>query len=278
MLLLWIQLFFRANEPVEHRGPWQAMLAQGSRTLLWMGSGLHLLALIGQGSTLFKLQAGVGGLFGWILVLSYLLFHGRLNQMATGPFLMPVALLATLYSLTAPDLHRFTPAPERLETQWLVIHVILILLGFVALAFAFSASLLYLIQEGLLKRKQLSGLFQRLPSLQVADDVIYRSTCFGSALLTLGLITGVVWQQRHQQDYAFWSDPKVVFSFLTWLTFAVYLGSRWWLGWRGRRTNLVVVYGFVLMVISFFGMPHVIQTGTPVQSSEFVPVPTTPDR
>ena len=32
-----------------------------------------------------------------------------------------------------------------------------------------------------------------------------------------------------------------------------------WLGWRGRRTNLVVVYGFVLIVISFFGMPHVIK-------------------
>ncbi|MDF2441281.1 MAG: hypothetical protein JWN98_2265, partial [Abditibacteriota bacterium] len=109
-----------------------------------------------------------------------------------------------------------------------------------------------------LKRKRLTGLFQRLPSLQVADEMIYRATSFGLALLTLGLFTGVVWQQRHQPNYAFWQDPKVLFSGLTWLTFALYISSRLWLGWRGRRTNLVVVYGFVLMVISFLGAPHII--------------------
>jgi ABC-type uncharacterized transport system permease subunit len=275
MLLLWVQLFFRSNEPAEHR-PWQPMMVLGTRILLWSGAGLHLLALFGQGGALWKEQAGVSGLFGWALVVAYLLFHGRLNQMTTGPFITPVALLATLYSLTAPTLHRFTPAPERLESQWLVIHVILILMGFVALAFAFSASLLYLIQEGLLKRKQLTGLFQRLPSLQTADDVIYRSTCFGLALLTMGLITGVVWWQRHQPNYAVWQDPKVVFSLLTWLTFAAYIAARLWLGWRGRRTNLVVVYGFVLMVISFLGMPHVIQESKAGTQERFVPIESTP--
>lgn len=258
MLVLWAQLFFRVDEPEEHTRSWHRAGSISARLLLWIGAILHLLALVGQGSAMWRLQAGVAGLFGWILIVVYLALDKRLGRVSTGPFLTPVALVATLYSLTAPALHRLSPAPERLETQWLVIHVVLIMFGFVALAFAFSASLIYLLQEGLLKRKQLTGLFQRLPSLQVADDMIYRATSFGLALLTLGLFTGVVWQQRHQPDYAFWQDPKVLFSCLTWLTFALYLGSRLWLGWRGRRTNLVVVYGFVLMVISFLGAPHVI--------------------
>ena len=137
-------------------------------------------------------------------------------------------------------------------------HVALIIGGYIALAFAFASSVIYLVQDTLLKRKQLKGLWQRLPSLQVADEVIFRATRFGLALLTLGLFIGVAWQALHQPEYAFWRDPKVMFSVLTWATFASYLGARAWLGWRGRRTNMVVVYGFVLLVISFLGTPHLL--------------------
>ena len=104
----------------------------------------------------------------------------------------------------------------------------------------------------------MAGLWQRLPSLQVADDLIYRATSFGLAMLTLGLFIGMIWQQRHHPNYPVLQDPKVLLSLVTWVTFATYLASRWWLGWRGRRSNLVVVYGFVLLLISFFGAPHVL--------------------
>lgn len=260
MLLLWTHLFLRAAEPDEvqaaSRCPWRRA-ATLARLPLCLGAFSHLLALIGQGNALFSLQAGVAGLFSWILVLSYLLFGERLGRKSLGAFVTPVALVAALYSLTAPPLHRFAPT-RQLEMQWLGIHVVIILLGYVALAFAFASSLVYLLQEGLLKRKKLSGLWQRLPSLQVADDLIYRATTFGMAMLTLGLITGVLWQALHP-DYAALRDPKVFLSLATWLTFALYLGARRWLGWRGRRTNLVVIYGFVLLVILFLGTPHQLQ-------------------
>lgn len=264
MLLLWALLFFRVDEPEEHGRTWHEIAETGGRALLVIGANLHLLAMIGQGRALFEVRAGVAGLFGWTLIVTWLFLGRRVTQSASahsssGAFVMPLALLAALYSLTAPVLHRYTPAPGRLETQWLVIHVLTTLAGYVALAFAFAASLIYLVQEGLLKRKQLRGLWQRLPSLQVADEVIYRATAFGLSLLTLGLALGVAWYMRHQAHYEPWRDPKVLWSGLTWLTFALYLASRLWLGWRGRRTNMVVVYGFVLLVISFFGAPHVLK-------------------
>ncbi|HVF09535.1 MAG TPA: cytochrome c biogenesis protein CcsA [Abditibacteriaceae bacterium] len=257
MCLLWIQLFARTDEPLAPSRLGRSTAIMSGHALLCLGAALHFCALLGQGSSLFAEQAGVAGLFGWIVVVAYLAVGKRLGRLTLGAFVTPVALVAAMYSLTAPHLHQFAP-PPRLEAHWLIIHVILTVLGYVALAFAFAASLLYLLQEGLLKRKQLSGLWQKLPSLQVADNLIYQTTTFGLAMLTLGIFTGIVWQQRHQPNYAVWQDPKVLFSLATWVMFAAYLGTRQWLGWRGRRSNLVVVYGFVLLVISFLGTPHLL--------------------
>jgi len=265
MFPLWGQLFqsssARRDEgslPLgDDGGSSRLTAAQWGRLLLWSGAVLHLLALVGQGAGLFAVRAGVAALFGWILMLAYLLIGHRIGRASLGVFVTPLALLAALYSLTVPRLHPFLPSAS-IDSQWLVMHVVMILIGYVALAFAFAASLLYLLQEALLKRKRLSGLWQRLPSLQVADEWIYHATTFGLVMLTLGLFTGMVWRQWHEPDYAVLHDPKVLFSIATWLTFALYLAARWWLGWRGHRTNLVVVYGFVLLVISFLGTPHLL--------------------
>lgn len=264
MLGLWTQLFLRNGT---QSGKSVSRFAAFCHGLLWAGLTLHLAALIGQGSTLFSVRDGVVGLFGWGLLLAYLLFGGLaarivgtpsvgLQKNSLGAFVTPVVLIATLYSLAAPALH---PAAQSasLQKPWLVVHVISILISYVALAFAFASSLLYLLQDNLLKRKKLSGLWQKLPSLQTADDWIYRATTFGLAALTLGLLSGVLWLRLHP-DYAALRDPKVLISLATWLTFAIYLSARRWLGWRGRKSNWVVVGGFILLAISFLGTPHLL--------------------
>jgi len=43
------------------------------------------------------------------------------------------------------------------------------------------------------------------------------------------------------------------------VAFALYMTARLWLGWHGRKANLVVIYGFVLLVISFLGTPHLLE-------------------
>lgn len=262
MLALWGQLFFRADDSSSGAERWHKSAGTLGHAALLVGAFLHGLALLGQGGALFSSNVGVAGLFGWILAAAYALLGARLGRDTLGAFVTPLSLLAALYSLTAPPLHRLARV-EVLQSQWQVFHVVLIVIGYVALAFAFAASLIYLLQEGLLKRKQLSGLWQRLPSLQVADELIYRSTSFGLAMLSVGLFIGIVWQQRYHPEYAPLRDPKVLFSLATWITFALYLAARARLGWSGRRTNLVVVYGFVLLVISFLGAPHVLHGVAP---------------
>jgi len=257
MLLLWAHLFARDDEPPERGRAWHEVAELGSLCLLFVGANLHALSLLGQGSAVWGERGGVAGVFGCALVAAYLGWRQRVGQSTLGAFVTPVAFGAALFSLASPDLHPYIPQ-QQLEAQWLVLHVLLTLGGYVALAFAFASSVIYLVQDGLLKRKRLKGLWQRLPSLQVADEVIARATQCGLVLLSLGLGTGLAWTARHPSGYVFWRDPKVLFSLATWLTFALYVGARGALGWRGRRTNLVVVYGFVLLVLSFLGAPHLV--------------------
>ncbi len=255
---LWAQTFFRADEQsaqAERRHKKAGILGY---VALAVGAVFHAFSLVGQGSALFTLVAGVAGLFGFIVAVSCLVFK-RLGRGAASAFIAPVALCGALYSLADAPLHRaIRPDQVRvLETQWLAVHVTIIIIGYAALSFAFAFSLIYLMQESLLKRKQLKGLWQRLPTLADADETIFRATSFGLVMLSSGILTAVLWMKQHP-NYAPMSDPKVLISLATWLVFASYIGVRQILGWRGRRTNLVVVYGFVLLAISFFGVPHLV--------------------
>ena len=251
MLLLWTQLFLLPRAAEMRRAP-----ADLGRVLLWFGAVMHLFSLAGQGPELFMQRPGVVGLFGFVLIVSYLVGGRRLGA-GSGSVVAPVALCAALFSLAAPFHKTWVPGTQ-LEIFWLATHVFLIVAAYVALAFAFSASLLYLAQENLLKRKKLTGLWQKLPSLGTADGWIFRATGFGVALLSLGLVTGVAFSSAQVSHYSALSDPKVLFSGATWAIFAAYLGARWWLGWHGRRSNLVVIYGFVVLAVSFFGVPHLV--------------------
>jgi len=223
--------------------------------VLAIGAFLHLLALLGQGRSLLDVRSGVAGLFAWILLITYLAL-GRWGRSSLGALVTPIVLFATLFSLVAPPLHRSVSLAQ-LETDWLIVHLSIILFSYVALTFAFGASLIYLWQEKLLKRKQLRGIWQKLPSLQVADEWIFRATCFGTAMLTLGIGTGLLWMRLHP-EYLFFRDPKVLFTTATWSIFMLYLLTRWLWGWQGRRSRYIVVGGFILMAISFLGTPHLL--------------------
>ena len=254
-VLLWGATFFGADDRSSRVRLRHEVARRAGLGVLATGVLFHGVSLLGQGAVLFQHSTGVAGLFGWMLSLACLIF-ARLERGVPATFVTPVALLATLYSLADPPLHRAIQ-PRVLEQQWLAFHVVVWLIGYAALSFAFASSLIYLWQETLLKRKKLSGLWGRLPALQVADEMIFRTTSFGLVMLTVGLATAF-FSTRWHPNYLPLADPKVLISIATWLVFVAYVGARQILGWRGRRTNMVVVYGFVLLAISFFGVPHLV--------------------
>ena len=79
----------------------------------------------------------------------------------------------------------------------------------------------------------------------------------GMPFLTIMLITGAVWA-----EYAwgtFWSwDPKETFALVTWLVYALYLHIRLMRGWRGKRTAILSVIGFLTVIFTFFGVSYLL--------------------
>jgi ABC-type transport system involved in cytochrome c biogenesis permease subunit len=75
---------------------------------------------------------------------------------------------------------------------------------------------------------------QRLPALDVLDQLSYRLVAFVFPLWTFSVIAGAIWAESAWGRYWGW-DPKETWAFITWVAYAAYLHARVTAGWRGRR-------------------------------------------
>lgn len=229
------------------------------RRATWAGFGVHTLGLLVR-----FLEAGYTpvtslheslSFFAWCIVGVYLAVQLRYRVPALGGFVSPVALVFVLAAVSLGG--EIAPLNPALQSFWLPIHVILLFLGDGAFALAAAAAVMYLIQERQLKRKKLSGWFNRLPSIDVLDELNYRCLTIGFPLLTLGIITGSVWAQQAWGTYWSW-DPKETWSLITWLLYAALLHGRLTVGWRGRRAAIWALVGFASVLFTFLGVNYVL--------------------
>lgn len=140
-----------------------------------------------------------------------------------------------------------------LKGFWFYSHIILVFAGDAALALACGAGILYLLQEKGIKTKTPGFFFKRLPSLDFLDSVGYTCMTTGFALLTIGLVTGFIYANAIWGRFWSW-DPKEVFSVGTWLTYAILLHLRFRSGWRGRKSAIMTIVGFLVIVFTFLGV------------------------
>ncbi len=158
-----------------------------------------------------------------------------------GAFLAPVSLVFFLGSRLGRSV---AEVPPQVRSMLLPVHVGVSVLGVVAFAIAFAAAIAYVLQERMLRRKQLGGLFQRLPPLDVLDVLGFRSVSVGFPLLTVGIITGAFWTLRIHPD-APPLAPTHVFAIVSWVLFAAVIVLRVAAGWRGRRAAFGTILGFL---------------------------------
>jgi cytochrome c-type biogenesis protein CcsB len=118
------------------------------------------------------------------------------------------------------------------------------ILAYATFAVSFAAAVLYLIP----RRKQISW----LPSPEMLDDIGYRSVTFGFPMLALVLILGSIWAHRAWGAYWSW-DPKETSALFTWLVYGVYLHTRTLRGWRGKRSAVVLIFGFAAVLFTYYG-------------------------
>ena len=126
------------------------------------------------------------------------------------------------------------PLVPALKSPWLIIHVSTAIIsgGVFLLANVISAAYLYL--DNMENKGPRKVWADRLPSLEVLDQLSYRLVAFVFPLWTFSVIAGAIWAESAWGRYWGW-DPKETWAFITWVAYAAYLHARVTVGWRGRR-------------------------------------------
>ena len=179
-----------------------------------------------------------------VFMLAYLIY----KTTTPGIVIFPLVFLLTFIAATGQQPLVF--ASVAVKHGWLAVHVLMIFTGYAALFLSFGASILYLLQERALKSKSASGLFARLPSLQVIADIGYRSLMVGFPFMTLGLIAGSVVAEATYGRIDF-LDPKILLSVLMWAVYLLMVFTRLNAGWRGRRAAMLASAAFVTAIVAW---------------------------
>ena len=187
----------------------------------------------------------------WALVGAFLVLQLKLRVKVLGVYVAPLAAFILFAASQFPE----EPMQPRnlLRGYWLVVHIITIFLGDGGFALAAGVGVLYLLQEGSIKRKSRGFFFKRLPSLDLLDSAGYACVVIGFTMLTIGLVTGMVYAKNIWGRFWSW-DPKEVWSAITWIFYAALLHERLTVGWRGRRAAIMAIVGFAVLLFTFFGV------------------------
>jgi cytochrome c-type biogenesis protein CcsB len=185
-----------------------------------------------------------------LVTVAFFCLYLRYRITSLGLFMLPFVFVLTLISAFRPvrpfDLSAF-------RGGWLAVHISSAILGYTALFLTFVAAVMYLMQEKELKSKTPRAFYYRLPSLELCDEIYYRSLLFGLPLLTLGILTGFIWASRTWKGP--WEfDPKILASLLSWLIYLVLFSTRVSGAWRGRRAAYVAIFGFATIMATFLGV------------------------
>nr|QNQ14428.1 cytochrome c heme attachment protein [Dicranopygium microcephalum] len=184
------------------------------------------------------------------------------------------------------EMHQSAILVPALQSQWLMMHVSMMLLSYAALL---CGSLLSVALLVITLRKNIdifcksnnflikSFFFDEIEYLnekrsifkttsflsfrnyykyqltQRLDYWSYRVISLGFTFLTIGILSGAVWANEAWGSYWNW-DPKETWAFITWTVFAIYSHTRTNQSLQGTNSALVASIGFLIIWICYFGI------------------------
>jgi ABC-type transport system involved in cytochrome c biogenesis permease subunit len=191
---------------------------------------------------------GSMSLFAWLLGVTYLgleVFHG---QRSVGAFVTLVLFVwVALVSVLAPI---GMPPPPPARGPLFTFHITLNTWAYAAFALSFILSIIYLLQDRVLRSRRSGAAFWRFPALDVLDRMSRSSVYVGLGALAFGVISGLIWQHRLTGAYA-WGDPKVVITLAIVAAYIVYLYLARNAHWRGARAARICALNFAVVLFSY---------------------------
>ena len=219
----------------------------------------------------------------WSLLTLYLYVELKTNSNLIGAVLLPVTLFIIGFAnLTlSADMQKSSPLVPALQSNWLMMHVSMMILSYATLIIGSLLCLLFLViskaQDINLKiiDKSFTSVYNKIidyyedkitsiPSTEILefgkvkllhslDNWSYRIIGLGFPFLTIGIISGGVWANEAWGSYWSW-DPKETWALITWIIFATYLHSRITKGWEGKKTAIIGSIGFFVIWICYLGV------------------------
>jgi len=250
MIIYWVSLYLPKNNSIFQLG----------RILIFLSNILFGLTLLMRWITenYFPLSNLYESLIflSWGISTIHLFIESKTKSRLIGAIASPILFfLAGFSSLTLPtDMQKALPLVPSLQSNWLMMHVSMMMISYATLIIGSLFSILYLAFSFFNKETETyvvntestiitSSNFSRLSLLQTVDIWSYRIIGLGFPFLTLGIISGAVWANEAWGSYWSW-DPKETWALITWLVFAIYLHSRLLKGWQGKNAAILGSLGF----------------------------------
>jgi cytochrome c-type biogenesis protein CcsB len=98
-----------------------------------------------------------------------------------------------------------------------------------------------------------SRLNAHTPSLEMADDLMYKAISVGFAFFTIATVLGAFWAAEAWGGYWSW-DPKETWALIVWLNYAAWLHMRLMKGLRGTVAAWWSLVGLVITTFAFLGV------------------------
>lgn len=197
-----------------------------------------------------------------------------------GSMVLPLVLVIFRFATNVlpEEMQSITSLAPSLQSNWLMMHVSIMMVSYASLIVGSLLSILLLILS--FKKQSISELsvsqadknsdsiilssnFSSSNTItnppvtrslsELLDIWSYRLIAFGFPCLTLGIISGAVWANQAWGSYWSW-DPKESWALITWLVFAIYLHSRLIKGWQGKRPAILATIGFFIVWMCYLGV------------------------
>ena len=151
-----------------------------------------------------------------------------------------------LWYMSSRDAQEIQPLVPALQSWWMKIHVPANFIGYGTFALAAMVGVAYLVKS--------KGVFvDRLPPLEVLDDIMYKAIAVGFAFFTIATILGALWAADAWGGYWSW-DPKETWALIVWLNYAAWLHMRLMKGLRGQIAAWWAVIGLLVTTFAFLGV------------------------
>nr|QLI52974.1 cytochrome c heme attachment protein [Pennantia baylisiana] len=184
------------------------------------------------------------------------------------------------------EIHQSTILVPALQSEWLIMHVSMMILSYASLLCGSLLSVALLVitfrknrnifckgnhllnesfsfgeiqymneRNNLLRNNSFFSAknYYRSQLIQQLDYWSYRVISLGFIFLTIGILSGAVWANEAWGSYWNW-DPKETWAFITWIVFAIYLHTRTNINLQGANSAIVASIGFLIIWICYFGV------------------------